>query len=156
MIYLDQIINLWASDSKFSHRTIEDRPIRVLIEHENSLTFWARNDFFWIEIGHYILDTTSWPNFWIQNITKVHRFHQSISESSDENSSAQKSPTLTFGQIFQNKTFSNIKILQMIHHDHKKSKNLEKSTKSQNFYNLEKFLSVEISYFFQTSSHFFT
>src|ERR1043165_6874330 len=66
-------------------------------------------------------------------------FNQSISETSDEISSALKSQTLTFGQLFQDKTFSNIKILQMIHHDHKKSKNLEKSTKSQNFQHLENF-----------------
>ena len=44
----------------------------------------------------------------------------------------------------------------MIHHDHKKSRNLKKSTKSQNFQHLEKFSSVKILYFFQTSWHFFT
>src|ERR1051325_2740024 len=60
--------------------------------------------------------------------------HQTNSESSDKNSSAQKSQTLTFGQLFQNQTFSIIKTFQMIHHDHKKSRNLEKSTKSQNFH----------------------
>src|ERR1043165_3910849 len=34
--------------------------------------------------------------------------------------------------------------------------NLKNSTKSQKFSYLENFLSVEISYFFQTSCHFFT
>src|ERR1044072_3338733 len=65
----------------------------------------------------------------------LHILHQSISRSSDEISSTLKSQTLTFGQLFQDKTFSIIKILQMIHHDHKKSRNLEKSTKSQNSQN---------------------
>ena len=82
--------------------------------------------------------------------------HQTNSESSDKNSSAQKSQTLTFGQLFQNQTFSIIKTLQMIHHDHKKSRNFEKSTKSQNFQHLEKFSSVKIMCLFQTSWHFFT
>ena len=55
--------------------------------------------------------------------------HQTNSESSDENSSALKSQTLTFGQFFQDKTFSNIKKFQMIHHDHKKSRNVKSQQK---------------------------
>ena len=61
--------------------------------------------------------------------------HQTNSESSDKNSSALKSQTLTFGQLFQDQTFSIIKTFQMIHHDHKKSRNVKKSTKSQDLKN---------------------
>src|ERR1044072_1241067 len=82
--------------------------------------------------------------------------HQTNSESSDKNSSAQKSQTLTFGQIFQNQTFSIMKTLQMIHHDHKKSRNLEKSTKSQNFQHLENFQVLKNVIFFLLSWQFFT
>ena len=57
--------------------------------------------------------------------------HQTNSEPSDENSSAQKNQTLTFGQLFQIQTFSIIKSFQIIHHDHKKSRNVKKSTKIQ-------------------------
>src|ERR1044072_10018760 len=76
--------------------------------------------------------------------------HQTNSESSDENSSALKSQTLTFGQLFQNQTFSIIKKFQMIHHDHKKLRNLEKSTKSQNFQHLENFQVLKKMWFFPT------
>ena len=61
--------------------------------------------------------------------------HQTNSESSDENSSAQKSQTLAFGQLFQDQTFSIIKTFQIIYHDHKKSRNVKKSTKSQDLKN---------------------
>ena len=59
--------------------------------------------------------------------------HQTNSEPSDENSSAQKSQTLTFGQLFQIQTFSIIKSFQIIYHDHKKIKKCEKANKKSRF-----------------------
>ena len=57
--------------------------------------------------------------------------HQRNSESSDKNSTVQTSQILTFGQLFEIQFFSIIKSFQIIHHDHKKSRNVKKSTKSQ-------------------------
>ena len=67
----------------------------------------------------------------VQNIPNIMIDHQRKFESSDENSTVQKSQTLTFGQLFEVQIFSIMKLFQIIHHDHKKLKCVKKSTKSQ-------------------------
>src|ERR1051325_11834363 len=108
-----------------------NRPIMVLIEDSESLTFCSMHDLFTWRL----ILTSSMQHldliFLFKTFQKSMFLHQTNSEPSDENSSAQKSQTLTFGQLFQNQIFSIIKTFQIIHHDHKKLRNMKKSTKSQ-------------------------
>src|ERR1044072_6634137 len=110
-----------------------NRPIRVLIEDSASLTFCPMDELY----AWRLILTSSMQHLdlisWFKTFQKSMFLYQTNSESSDENSSAQQIQTLTFGQLFQVQTFSIMKSFQIIHHGHKKSRNVKKSTKSQSW-----------------------
>ena len=133
MVYLNQSSTFDLQIPNFFPWSIMNRPIRVFIEDSESLTFCSMNDLF----AWRLILTSSMQHLdlisWFKAFQKSMFLHQTNSESSDENSSDQKSQTLTFGQLFQDQTFSIIKTFQIIHHDHKKSRNVKKSTKCQSW-----------------------